>query len=146
MSLVLEMNRTNYGILAVALLAIVLASSALAMNTGYLTKADSAGSSKATPVSPGQSFMWRVGEVIDVQGNLYAYSGLEINYQASGSNFIHLHFARWQNGWIELRYFFNNAIANDGILPAPGYLALYPYQLRFQRFYTDKLNATFLES
>ena len=140
------MNKTIYGILAASLLAIILASSALAISIGYMTRTDSAAFSETTAVSLGQSFTWHVGEVVDVQGNLYVYSGLEINFQESDSYFVHLHFARWQNGWVQLRYFFDIAVANLGGLPTPARIALHPYLLRFQFFYADRLNATFSES
>jgi len=143
---VLEMNKTIYGILAASLLAIILASSALAISIGYMTRTDSAAFSETTAVSLGQSFTWHVGEVVDVQGNLYVYSGLEINFQTSGTYFVHLHFARWQNGWVQLRYFFDIAVANLGGLSTPARIALHPYLLRFQFFYADRLNATFSES
>jgi len=128
-------------------LAIILASSALAIGLSYMIRADFAAFSETTPVSLGQSFMWYVGEVVDVQGNLYVYSGLEINFLESGFYFVHIHFARWQNGWIQLQYFFHTAVANLGAFSTPAKIALTPYLLRFQFYYTDRIgNATFLES
>ena len=52
----------------------------------------------ATRISIGQKFNWTVAEVVDVQGNLYAYLGYEILTVET------LRIAKWQNGWIELTY------------------------------------------
>ena len=67
----------------------------------------------------GQQFNWTIGEIVNVQGNLYVYQGHD-----GGS----LYFARWQNVWMELVYHTNGANYLD--------VALYPYKIQI-RGYND---------
>jgi len=86
----------------------------------------------STPISLGQKFNWTVAEVVEVQGNLYAYLGYE---------FPSHHFARWQNGWMELSYHELDPYY------LPKNVTLTPYILRIYTYITDLyLVAQFLES
>jgi len=54
-----------------------------------------------TQISLEQEFNWTVGEIVDVQRNLYVYQG----YTQTAANVLpELLIAEWQNGWIALTY------------------------------------------
>jgi hypothetical protein len=53
-----------------------------------------------TEISLGQQFNWSVGEIIEVQGNLYVYQGYT---QITGMSVMG-YIGEWQNGWITLTY------------------------------------------
>lgn len=84
-----------------------------------------------TTISLGQKFNWRVAEVVEVQGNLYAYLGYE---------FPSHHLAKWLDGWMELSYRLDT---ND----LPINVTLAPYTLQVYTVETDLyLVAQFIES
>jgi len=117
-----------------ALSAIIISLAAIVMSTYSMTKdIQTAPSVSATQRSIGENFNWKLGEVVDVQGNIYAYLG----YQANT-----LRIAKYQNGWIELTY---GLWAYEW---EQRNITLYPYKLLVEPQYVTNnyLTATFFET
>jgi hypothetical protein len=87
-----------------------------------------------TSINLGQKFNWTVAEVINIQGNLYAYLGYE---PLPPSIYDRLHVARWQNAWLDLTY---------AVWLPPFNVTLAPYRLQVGFYSNDYLTATFFES
>lgn len=56
--------------------------------------------SNPTEISLGQQFNWSIGEIIEVQGNLYVYQGYTLISGVGTMGYI----GEWENGWITLTY------------------------------------------
>ncbi len=105
------------------------------------TNNQTAASVNATQVNIGQNFKWKTGEVINIQGNQYAYLGYELNPQPD-VDLYSLRLARLQNTWIELTYSltYQRFATNE-----PTNVTLTPYKLQIINFNNDYLNATILQ-
>ena len=120
---VFEMNMLSQKIGVAVLSSIVISLASMGLSTYSATR-----SIQATPtmnyttISLGQKFNWTVAEVVEIQGNLYAYLGYEWPSH---------HFARWQNGWMELSYHY----IDPNYLPRNFTLA--PYILQVYTYITD---------
>jgi len=102
----------------------------------------------STSISLGQKFNWTVAEVVDVQGNLFAYLGYDIpfRYPTEWCS-ITLRLAKWQNGWMELSYsFFTYVSYSNEVSFYMEKVTLSPYILEIYAFNNNYLTATFLES
>jgi len=126
-----------------ALCAFIISLAAIAVSTYSVTKdIQAAPSATATQRSTGENFKWKLGEVVDVQGNLYVYQGwnrLRYSYGTYGSTseYYSLSLARWQNRWLQLTYPFYTTSPEESV-------TLSPYKLQVFSFNNDYLNATFL--
>ena len=96
-----------------------------------------------TYVSLGQRYGWKLGEVIDVQGTLYAYLGYEIAPYGDRIAYS-LRLARWQNTWVELTYFLGETDFRSSYYHSVN-VTLSPYKLQIFVYSNDYLNATFNE-
>jgi hypothetical protein len=56
--------------------------------------------SNTTEINLGQQFNWTIGEIIEVQGNLYVYQGYT---QITGVGWMG-YIGEWENGWLTLTY------------------------------------------
>lgn len=117
----------------VVLSSIVISLASMGVSTYSVTRSIQATPAvTSTPISLGQKFNWTVAEVIEVQGNLYAYLGY---------GFPSHQFARWQNGWMVLSYH------DLDYYYLPKNVTLTPYILRVYTYKTDLyLTAQFFES
>ena len=94
----------------------------------------------STRTSIGEKFNWSVGEVVDVNGNFFAYRGFEVPVYVEAGGFLYsVHLTRWQNAWIEVSYSFFTQSPEANV-------TLSPYKLHIQEFNNNYLTATFFES
>jgi len=132
----LKVSMVNQKVWAGILSSIVISLAAIALSTYVMTRSiQAAPMVTSTSISLGQKFNWKVAEVVDIQGNLYAYLGYEI---PSTTTYNTLRLVKWQNGWLELTYSITRIL--------PGNVTLSPYKLQIYDFNLDYLTAQFFES
>ena len=104
-----KMSMFNQKVWIGILSSIVISLAAISLSTYSITRGiQTTPAVTSTPISLGQKCNWKMAEVVDVQGNLYAYLGWEASY---------LHLAKWQNGWMELSYYFGHFPQNATLSP-----------------------------
>jgi hypothetical protein len=140
-SVVFEMSVVNKRVIVVMLVSLIISSAAILISFSAYSVAGSirfAPTMNYSTKSLGQTFNWAVAEVVEIQGNLYAYLGYEVTLSSGRT----LRLAKWQNGWMELTYHF----LSYEYSPFPANVTLSPYKLQVNDLNNDYLTALFFET
>jgi len=100
------------------LFSIVISLAAMGFSTYSVTRSiQAAPIMTSTSISLEEEFNWAVAEIVEVQGNLYAYLG----YMRHDAAWRLLRLAKWQDCWIEITY---------SVIDYPRNVSLSPYILQ----------------